>query len=288
MIPKRAFVAFFCAAVICGCNNANRQTVFTDSEVESIVHSDSTGMPVELESVDSFVIPEEPLPEAIDELFDDFVFAFDQNPALQRRRVRFPLTIEGATDGDSVLTARNWQRLHVFLQQDFCTVLWSKPSETLLSDDINVVHAEVDQLYLNTRRATTYTFDRDSISGHWQLTGQRNYGFEATPLADFLTFYTRFAADSIFQREHVSNHLRFVSTDEDGEEEPVVGFIDVDQWFEFAPELPVDVLTNINYGQHYDNPRRMIMQMRGISNGLQTELSFVREGESWHLVGYIN
>jgi hypothetical protein len=67
-----------------------------------------------------------------------------------------------------------------------------------------------------------------------------------------------------------------------------VGFIDVDQWFEFAPELPRDVLTNIRYGQEYADLRRVIMQMRGISNGLQIELSFVREGDSWRLVGYEN
>lgn len=281
-------LAIGAAAFMLGCNDAGRAPVFTDAEVQRIVRSDTFAVATDSVEADTFAMPAEHLPAAVDELFDDFIFAFDQNSALQRQRVAFPLPVDGDDGTDTIVRPADWHHQHVFMHQDFCTVLWSSPREMLLADDISVDSAAVEQIYLHSRHATSMQFARDSADGHWRLLGQRRLAFADMPLAHFLDFYARFATDSAYQRAHVSSQLRFVSTDEDGEEEPVVGFIDVDQWFEFAPELPRDVLTNIRYGQDYNHLRRIIMQMRGISNGLEIQLSFVRDGDAWRLVGYEN
>lgn len=288
MCLKGSLLVVFAALAVAGCSDARRKPVFSDAEVGHILHPDSFDAVADSFAVDTFALPAEPLPEAVDELFDDFIFAFDQNKQLQLQRVRFPFIIDGEDAADSVVSRAGWHHQHVFMQQDFCTVLWCSARQMLLSDDIDVSRAEVEQIYLHSRSIASLDFERDTLSGHWELLRERRFSFDESPLVSFLDFYARFATDSAYQRAHVSNNLRFVSTDEDGEEEPVVGFIDVDQWFEFAPELPADVLTNIRYGQDYSDLRRIIMEMRGISNGLQIELSFVREADSWRLVGYEN
>ena len=76
---------------------------------------------------------------------------------------------------------------------------------------------------------------------------------------------------------------------EDSEEEPIEGTIDVDQWFEFAPELPKAVLVNIQYGQQFSNPNRMVMQMRGFSDSMQNIFVFQRNANGrWRLTEFEN
>lgn len=121
------------------------------------------------------------------------------------------------------------------------------------------------------------------------LTKQRQQPFEHSVLQDFLDFYREWATDSIYQRRHVQNPLNLVLTDENEENGTIEGTIDVDQWFEFAPDLPGDVITNIDYGQTYHNPHRMIMQVRGFSNSLQILLTFNRDATgNWKLIKYEN
>ena len=287
MNHKGAVLAILPLFVASACKDASRSPVFSEAEVRQIMNPDSPLTKPHEEIEDTFALPPEPLPATVDELFDDFIFVFDQNTALQRSRVHYPFVISDETKTDTVYNASEWQHRFVFMHQDFSTVLWTAPRETLLSGDINVSHAEVEQIYLHSRRMATLIFDRDSASGRWEMTSERHFSYAATPLAGFLNFYARFATDTLFQRSHINDPLRFVSTEED-EDEPMVGFIDVDQWFEFAPELPRDVLTNIRYGQRYSHPRRIIMQMRGINNGMEAQLSFLREGGQWRLVGYEN
>ena len=288
----RSFAIFITGAMtLLACRDAGRAPIFSDAEVRQLMGGDTIGSTDATVEADTFAIEPEPLPHAVDELFDDFIFAFDQNTALQMERVRFPFHIDAiGNEADSIVNRQQWHHHHVFMHQDFYTVLWGSPREMLLADDIDVAQAAVEQIYLHSRNATSLDFQRDSTSGKWQLVAEQRRSFDemSSSMMDFLDFYANFATDSIFQRRHVSNNLRFVSTDEDGEDEPIVGFIDVDQWFEFAPELPRDVLTNIRYGQDYSNLRRVIMQMRGISNGLEIQLSFVRDNGTWRLVGYEN
>lgn len=234
-------------------------------------------------------LEEEPLPASVDELFDDFVFAFDQSNHLQRQRIRFPLSIIKANGETHYLQRQDWVHHSVFQNQDFCSVLWNSRSQMSLVQDTSVCVATVEQIYLHSRQIEAYQFERDTLSGQWMLTKQRQQPFEHSVLQDFLDFYREWATDSIYQRRHVQNPLNLVLTDENEENGTIEGTIDVDQWFEFAPDLPGDVITNIDYGQTYHNPHRMIMQVRGFSNSLQILLTFNRDATgNWKLIKYEN
>ena len=232
---------------------------------------------------------ETPLPISVDELFDDFIFNFDQSNRLQRARIDFPLTVVEADGSIHMIERRDWHHRYLFLQQDFCTAFWSSMSQMdALPRDTNISHARLEHIFLHSRQVDAFLFNRDTLSGEWYLTEEQVSNFEHSPLASFLDFYQRFATDSIFQRQHLSHTLRFRTMDEESDYEVVEGTIDADQWTEFAPELPQDVLVCVNYGQSYTNKNRIVMQLRGISNGLQNVLRFQCDDGKWRLTEFEN
>ena len=87
----------------------------------------------------------------------------------------------------------------------------------------------------------------------------------------------------------ISNHLAGqLVCDPDDDFSMIEGTLDHEQWDAFKPQLPAGRLTNIRYGQTYDDPRRMILVKQGISNGLMDILTFRRRGGNWKLVSYEN
>lgn len=230
-----------------------------------------------------------PLPVTVDELFDDFVFLFDQSNRIQRQRILFPLVITEADGETHTMTRKDWEHRSLFLGQDFCTVLWSSRHQMAMAEDSTISQASVEQIYLHSRQIETYRFERDSMTGQWMLVAQYEEPFEQCDLQDFLDFYRQFATDSIYQRSHLKNPLRFTMTDENLEDGTIAGTIDADQWFEFAPDIPQDVITNIRYGQSYRAHNHILMQLRGINNGLQNIFSFSRDDNGrWRLTAFEN
>lgn len=288
MKQKTAFsIALLALTMVFACKERAPRQQADDSPVSPDLVADSV-----LAEGDTLLLDEEvaevAMPAAVDELFDDFVFLFDQSNRVQRSRVLFPLAV--TADGDTVasLDRRSWQHLYLFFQKDFCTALYNFKGQMSLAESTQGQWAEVEQIYLHQRQIHQYHFDRDSV-GQWFLTAEQRMGFEASELGDFLDFYREFSTDSIFQRQHLSSSIRYVTRDdEELEEEPLQGTISDDQWFEFAPELPRDVITNIRYGQTYDYPNQIVMEMRGIANGLQVLLVFQRQAGEWRLTGLEN
>ncbi len=280
-----------CVAVAClsACGGRGSLSKSDADEVEI----DSVLLDSIFESEDTFDLDDEPslevskLPQ--NELFDDFIFKFDNSARLQRSRVHFPLPVSSVSGETQSISLSEWRHHSLFLGQDFCTVLWNSRSQMDLAKDSSVIKASIEHIYLHSRTINSYLFERDTLNGQWMLTQISDTPFEDNILHQFFDFYRQFATDSTYQRLHVRSPLRFTTIDEDAEYETISGTIDPDQWFEFAPELPQDVITNVNYGQAYPNPNRMVLQMRGLANGLQTLMVFQRDlSGNWQLTDYEN
>lgn len=234
-------------------------------------------------------LADEPLPASADEGFDDFLFLFEHSNRVQRQRVRFPLPVVGADGERREVDRQGWSYHSMSLGQDFCTVLWNSRTQMDMAAATTQNEAQVEHIYLHSRVVEAFAFERDSLTGHWMLVSQTSSLFDQYALRDFLDFYREFATDSIYQRRHVQDPLTFSMPEEDSEEDVVRGTIDVDQWFEFAPDLPQAVLVNINYGQRYANPNRVIMQMRGFSDSMQNLFVFQRDANGrWRLTEFEN
>ena len=95
-------------------------------------------------------------------------------------------------------------------------------------------------------------------------------------------------SDAVFQQLSVANPLRYVTPDPEDDFNMIEGTLDHSQWDAFKPQLPSGIITNIHYGQTYNNANQMIMVKSGISNGLMDILGFQKRNGAWKLVSYEN
>lgn len=226
------------------------------------------------------LITDTPMPRAADELFDDLLFNFVANKALQMERVVFPLTV--TRNGDTTQTQReDWQMERFFMRQGYYTQLFGSKGEMAMMNDTSLTQAIVEKIYFNTGAVIQYQFHR--LRGAWMLTGIDTQPIAANPNASFLQFYHQFVTDSVFQSHSLEETVQFVGPDPDDDFEQMEGFLTPDTWPAFAPELPDQMIYNIVYGQRKTRTGQMIFMLRGIANGLELELTFKRQGDKWRL-----
>lgn len=218
----------------------------------------------------------------VDELFDDFIWNFASNERLQRRRVRFPLPVI-TQEGTNLVERNDWQHDHLFSEQSTYTLMFDKDSDFDFEGDTSLNSAEVEWIYLDSRMRQRYFFERDK--GVWMLDSISLMPLSSIDDASgFLSFYSRFANDSIYQLYHLSNPIEFVTLDPDDEFSILETTLGISQWFAFKPELPVDRLTNINYGQANDGrSRRKILKVNGFQDGTSIILYFRKRGGEWEM-----
>ncbi len=258
--------------------------------VLEVDYADDTVIDSLLDSPDSLIFPsesaDEELPARADELFDDFIFEFARLEKVRRGRVEFPLL--SVVRGDTAwLTEEQWKYESLFLDRDYYTVLYNDEEQMELNKSTDLERVDVEQIHLEERTVKTCRFDR--LKGEWRLTREDMRDFtDAEPLDKFLDFYRRFVSDEEFQQRSVANPLRYITTDPDDDFSTIEGTLDHDQWDAFKPQLPDGIITNILYGQTYDDPDCMILVKSGISNGLMDILDFRKKDGEWNLVSYEN
>ena len=110
-----------------------------------------------------------------------------------------------------------------------------------------------------------------------------------SPHMSFLAFYEKFAADSVFQVESLDETVSTILPDPDDDFTMIEGEFHPDQWEEFRPPvLPRDFIYNIIYGQKYTRSKQKLFVVRGISNGLESEMTFRQIDGKWKLVKLVN
>jgi len=291
MKGKRVFWTLIGCLLIVACLHHNHDSKESSDEQQADPDEELTDSI--LSEADTLLLDEafkdELLPDSVDQVFDDFLFLFDNSNRIQRRRIHFPLPVDELNGNHYEIQQSEWSHRSMTLGQDFCTVLWNSRPQMSLANDTALLKARVEHIYLHSRIVETFEFERDSVAAPWMLAAKRAVSFDDYPLHEFLDFYRTFATDSTCQRRHVQNPLLFSISSEDSEEDIVKGTIDVDQWFEFAPEIPQAVLVNINYGQLYTNPNRVVLQMRGFSDSMQNLFVFQRDALGrWRLTEFEN
>ena len=273
---KRLLIAMMVsAALMFSCKG--RQTVAPPDDADTAL-ADTT----DTTTTDSLeqLITETPMPQAADELFDDFLFNFVANRNLQLERVAFPLTM--TRNGDTTQTQRpEWQMERFFMRQGYYTLLFGSRSEMAQMNDTSLTEATVEKIYFNTGAVIQYQFHR--LRGAWMLTEIDTQPLGANPNASFLEFYHQFVTDSVFQSHSLEETVQFVGPDPDDDFQQMEGILTPDTWPAFAPELPEKMIYNIVYGPRKPRTDRIIFMLRGISNGLEMELTFRRHGDTWRL-----
>ena len=226
------------------------------------------------------LISEAPLPKAADELFDDFVFNFCANKKLQYKRINFPLPF---TKGNktTLIKKNEWKMERFFMRQEFYTLILDNIRQLELSKDTAIKHVVVEKIYLESSTVKQYVFNK--INGQWMMTSIDVKAIGNNQNSSFLSFYKKFVSDEAFQQESINSPLTFVGPDPDDDFKNITGSLEPEQWSAFAPELPQGLLYNILYGQKYTESSQKIFLIRGIANGLETELTFKKKDGKWKL-----
>ena len=223
-------------------------------------------------------------PKSADELFDDFLYSFTASRKYQKKRILFPLkvTTYGAA---SKIENKDWHFDRLYQNRDTYTVLFSREKDMRLEKDTSLKSVTVEWIYLKEKRVKQYFFNK--INGQWFLTEIMKTALSSHPNSKFFHFYEKFATDSLLQRHSMSEPLTFVTYDEDTSE-TIEGYVDKDQWFAFRPELPRDIITNINYGQSFKNKNKRVLVIKGVANSMQSILTFKEESGEWNLIRFEN
>lgn len=239
---------------------------------------------VDTQAVDSAekLIEETPMPKAADELFDDFVFNFAANRKLQLSRIQFPLPVFRNDKLAKTIDKHKWKMEHFFMRQDYYTLIFDNARQMNLVKDTTVAHVVVEKVFYDKKMVQQFLFDR--VDGLWMMTSINYKPMYANMNASFLKFYGAFATDSAFQADHLHNPVKFVGPDPDDDFSTMTGDIEPETWPAFAPKLPSGMIYNIIYGQKYSESNQKIFVIRGIANGLETELTFRRVGGKWLLM----
>lgn len=253
-----------------------------EAQADSIVVMTDTVDTTSVDSVET-IIAETPMPKAADELFDDFFFNFASNKQLQRNRILFPLTVKEGENTRQV-QRQEWKMEKFFRTQGYYTLIFDNPKQMKLVKDTAVNTVVVEKIQL--RNGTVEQFHFQRRDGQWVLSEINNIAYANTGNASFLTFLDKFLTDEAYQSQSIESPLPYVGPDPNGEDEntSINTEIPAAQWQEFLPEIPNDVLYNIDYGQTNASSKQKILMFKGISNGLETQLVFKQNGADWKLV----
>ena len=151
--------------------------------------------------------------------------------------------------------------------------------------DTSISHVVVERINLPKYSMKQYVFERRR--GLWMMTSIRNESLAKSKNASFLHFYQEFVNDTAFQVASVNDPLEFSGPSPDDDFETMNGILAPEQWLSFAPELPNKVIYNILYGQKYTESNQKIFVIRGIANGIETELTFRKKDGGWKLMKLI-
>ena len=242
--------------------------------------ADTLGNDLSEEDSEEQIITDTPMPDAADELFDDFIFNFAANKKLQLSRITFPLVVTDKS-GKKAVDRSKWKMEHFFMRQDYYTLILDDISQTELAKDTSVSHAIVEKIWLERKKVEQYIFDRKN--GRWMMTAVNTTDFSTSPNTSFLNFYSQFAVDTDFQIASVNDPLHFTGPNPDNNLENMDGILLPEQWPSFAPPLPSKLIYNIIYGKQTRGSNKKVFIIRGIANGQESELTFCKKGGKWKL-----
>ena len=256
---KKILIGVLALSLLAACADKKRK-----SETISVIQTtdsslcDIDSVQIEDDLIDSF--------EAmVNEQFDDFIYNFASNPSLQLERISFPLPYN---DNGTVseIDEATWVHDDLFVDQDYYTLLFDREEDIELVGDTNLTAVQVEWIYLNTQQVKNYFFTKNN--GAWQLDSLDLSPIISTDKENFAQFFAQFAVDTTFQSSRIVDPLIFVTADPDDDFSIIQASLDLEQWFAFKPDLPVDKLSNINYGQRSsDSSNKKILALKGMENG---------------------
>lgn len=271
-------------ALIVSCSNGLKH-------VQERSDSDSVAVPVKNIEVSLLLTDEELAGESVynnrvDELFDDFLYNYIHDKELRHKRTKFPLK-EHLSDGSMRTVSEDmWHEVFDFMDKEYTTAIYNNEQEKSITEDTSLTQASLERIDLVKHVVTSYDFVKED--GKWILSSVRNLNFKESDLSDFLSFYSRFAQDTVFRSKSLARSIRISMLDPEDDTQTIEGFITRDQWITVDGGIPEGIITNIRYGQRYKRARNILMEKISMGNGMSETFFFSKNGRKWEMVGYEN
>ena len=281
MSMKKLIVGICLLGWMASCGGGKKHADVQEVVMESI---DSIGIVTDTLEVEE--VEEQEVSTYAERIFADFLYNFATSEKFQLRRILFPLPYYMDNKKDSI-EKEEWVHDPLFSQQEFYTMLYDDLDDAVLEKDTALTSVRIEWIELKAKKMKRYYFER--LYGWWKLEAidDATMPKEESGQEDFYEFYERFANDSLFQAERVSDPLPFVAPDPDDDFQILETTIQKAQWFTFQPQLPTEHLTNINYGQRLDrNSQTRVIEMRGFGNGFNNTLYFRCRNGEWKLTRF--
>lgn len=230
------------------------------------------------------IIAEEPMPKSADELFDDFFFNFAANKKLQRERIIFPLTC--ISNGSvSTIQKNAWSMERFHMRLGYTSLIYNTKKQGTLQKNTAISSVYVEKIAMTQQTVKRWHFVR--TDGLWRMNKIETFPVAKHEDAGFINFYHSFVTDSVAQANSLAEIIEFSGPDPDDDFSRIEGEIMAEQYPVFAPWLPSETLFNVHYGiTPYKNTNTRILTIRGVANGLDTELTFSLIDGKWTLVKF--
>lgn len=149
-------------AILASCGNKKAKTdpfASITQEVDSMRHT--------ADSIPQEILPEEPKPTQADESFDDFIYNFASDDALQRQRVKFPLPYYNG-DEKSNIEEHYWKHDDLFTKQHYYTLLFDREEDMDLVGDTSLTSVQVEWIFVKTRMMKNIILSASRERGYWR------------------------------------------------------------------------------------------------------------------------
>ena len=278
LMRKIVFVVFFASLAMLfvgtGCTDKKtppEESVSVDSMLIDTLGTDSM----------EALIEDEPMPEAADELFDDFIFNFAANRRLQSERTEYPVNVEKYGKVEKVEKAK-WGMEHFFMRQGYYTLVFNSARQLDVVKDTAIGSVYVEKISFAKKQVERWIFNR--VLGLWKMQGVKIMPLAKHEDAAFLKFYNMFVKDSTFQSASIAESVTFSGPDPEDDFSRMTGELMDEQVPMFLPWMPSGTLYNIHYGSEpYQPSNTRIFVIRGIANGMESELTFQKRAGAWML-----
>ena len=278
LMRKIVFVVFFASLAMLFVG-----TSCTDKKTTSDISADVDSMLTDTLGTDSMeaLIEDEPMPKAADELFDDFIFNYAANRRLQTDRTDYPVNVD--TYGKlSKVEKCKWGMEHFFMRQGYYTLVFNSARQMDVVKDTAISSVYVEKISFKKSRVERWQFKR--VLGLWKMQGVRIMALTKHEDASFLRFYNNFVTNPDIQSVSIAESVSFSGPDPEDDFSRMTGELMAEQVPAFLPWMPSGTLYNIHYGdQPYKPSNTRIFVVRGIANGMESELTFQKKSGGWML-----
>ena len=219
-----------------------------------------------------------------DGIFEEFLYEFSADTAMQMHRIHFPLPY--LCKGEEIqLEKQEWDASRLLGLTDIYYTLFERDAEMDAERDTAMRKANLECVDMKTRTVRTFFFEK--LDGCWKLLRVNERELASYKHREFFSFYHRFVTDSVFQSLHVNDPMTFVTLDPEDDFNILEANIDMEQWFAFRPVLPEHLLVNVDYGvKPSRRPQRKILTCKSLGGNFNHTSYFRKIKDEWVLTRF--